>query len=253
MARQFEGKVALVTGGGSGIGRATAVAFAGESAKVIIADISVENGEETVRMIKESGEEAAFVKADITQAAEVEALVDTTIKKYGRLDCAFNNAGILGNSNAIVDCTLDEWDTVMDLNLKGTFLCLKYEILRMLKQGSGSIVNSSSTMGVVAHENAPAYVASKHGIIGLTRSAALAYVKNNIRVNAICPGNTETPIFNQLRENMPEVLEGLISATPIGRFAQPDEIASAVLWLCSDAASYCTGHAMLVDGGYTIQ
>ncbi len=253
MSGQFEGKVALVTGAGSGIGRATAVAFGKEGAKVVVADISADNGEETVQMINAFGGESVFLKADVAQADDVEMLINHTVEKYGRLDCAHNNAGITGQSTPLLDCTLDEWDAVMNLNLRGTFLCLKHEIMQMIKQGSGAIVNTSSTMGVVAHGNGPAYIASKHGIIGLTRSAALGYVKNNIRVNAVCPGNTETPIFDHLKKNMSDVYEGLVAATPIGRFAQPNEIANAVIWLCSDAASYCTGHAMVVDGCYTIQ
>jgi len=253
MSGNFEGKVALVTGGGSGIGRATAVAFARGKANVIVTDISEEGGEETIRIIKEAGGEGSFIKADITQAGEVEALINKTVEIYGRLDCAHNNAGIPGGSVPVADCTLEDWDAVMNLNLRGTFLCLKYEIMQMLKQGNGAIVNTSSTMGVVGHGNAPAYAASKHAIVGLTKSAALAYVQNNIRVNAVCPGNTETPIFDHLRENMPDVFEGLLAAMPIGRLAHPDEIANAVIWLCSDEASYCTGHAMVVDGCYTIQ
>ncbi len=253
MTGKFEEKVALVTGGGSGIGRATAVAFAREKAKVIVTDISVDSGEETILMIKESGGDATFIRADVTQESEVEELINKTIEIYGRLDCAHNNAGIPGQSTPLADCTLEDWDAVMNLNLRGTFLCLKYEIIQMLKQGGGAIVNTSSTMGVVAHAHAPAYVASKHAILGLTKSAALSYVQNNIRVNAVCPGNTETPIFDHLRENMPEVFEGLLAAMPIGRLAQPDEIANAVIWLCSDEASYCNGHAMVVDGCYTIQ
>ena len=253
MVKQFDGKVALVTGGGSGIGRATALAFAKDGAKVIVADISVKGSEETVLFIRETGGDATFVKADVTRPTDVEALIKNAVSIYGRLDCAHNNAGNPGRSTSLVDCTLEEWDAVMNLNLKGTFLCMKYEIKQMLKQGRGAIVNTSSTMGVVAHGKGAAYVTSKHGIIGMTRSAALEHVKDHIRINAICPGNTETPIFDDLKRDMPDVFQGLVAATPMGRFAQPDEIANAVIWLCSDAASYCTGHAMVVDGCYTIQ
>lgn len=253
MGAQFEGKVALVTGAGSGIGRASAAAFASQGAKVIVSDISEKGGMETVRAIRSAGGEATFVKTDITKPSDVEALINAAVDKYGRLDCAHNNAGITGYSTKVVECSLEEWDDVMNVNLRGIFLCLKYEIQQMIKQGGGAIVNASSTMGVVAHESGAAYVASKHAIIGLTKSTALAYVKDNIRINALCPGNTETPIFDHVKKNMPAVYEGLILATPIGRFAQPDEIANAVLWLCSDAASYCIGHTMIVDGGYTIQ
>ncbi len=253
MGAQFAGKVALVTGAGSGIGRASAIAFAGQGAKVIVSDISEKGGMQTVQAIMASGGEAFFVQTDVARPSDVKSLIKATIDKYGRLDCAHNNAGITGNSTKVADCSLEEWDMVMNVNLRGTFLCLRYEIPQMIKQGSGAIVNMSSTMGVVAHGNTAAYASSKHGVIGLTRSAALAYVKDNIRINALCPGNTETPIFDHLKQNMPAVYEGLFSATPIGRFAQPNEIANAVLWLCSDAASYCTGHAMVVDGGYTIQ
>jgi len=248
-----QGKVALVTGAGSGIGRASAMAFAREGAKVVAADISEAGGHETVRLIKSAGGEAIFVKADMTQVGDVQAMIQKAVATYGRIDCAHNNAGIDGDTALTADCTKENWDRVIGLNLTGVFLCMKYEIPQMLKQGGGAIVNTSSTMGVVAHQNVPAYIASKHGVIGLTKSTALGYVKNNIRVNAICPGNTRTPIFDHVIRDMPEVFQALMMATPIGRLAEPPEIANAVVWLCSDAASYCTGHAMVVDGCYTIQ
>jgi len=253
MSGQLEGKVGLVTGAGSGIGRATAMAFAREGAKVVVADIVVEGGEETVRMIKKAGGEAFFVKSDASQEADALTLVEKTVKKYGRLDCAVNNAGIRGDISPTAQCTKQNWDSVIGLNLTGVFLGTKYQILQMLKQGGGSIVNTSSIVGVVASEHVPAYVASKHGVVGLTKATALAYVKNNIRVNAICPGNTRTPIFEPTIRDTPEIFQAMMAATPIGRLAEPEEIANAIVWLSSDAASYCTGHAMVVDGGYSIQ
>jgi len=253
MAGQVEGKVALVTGAGSGIGQASALAFAREGARVVVNDISVEGGEETVKMIKNAGGKATFIKADMTRADEIEMMIRKTVETYGRLDCAHNNAGIDGDTALTADCSRENWDRVIALNLTGVFLCMKYEIPQMLKQGGGAIVNTASTMGVVAHQNVPAYVASKHAVVGLTKSTALGYVKSGIRVNAICPGNTHTPLFDHVIERLPEVYNALMAATPIGRLAQPVEIANAVVWLCSDAASYCTGHAMVVDGCYSIQ
>jgi len=253
MAGQFDGKVALVTGAGSGIGRGIALAFAGQGAKVVVADVVAEGGEETVRMVKQAGGEATFVQADVSQEIEVEALVSKAIQTYGRLDCAANNAGIEGETAPTADCTKENWDRIIATDLTGVWLCMKYEIPPMLKQGGGAIVNTSSTMGIVAHQDGPGYCASKHGVIGLTKSTALAYVKNGIRVNAVCPGNTQTAIFDRVRDTMPDIYEFLLAATPIGRLAEPVEIANAVLWLCSDAASYCSGHAMLVDGCYTAQ
>lgn len=246
-------KVALVTGAGSGIGRATALLFAKEGAKVMVADIMVESGEETVKMIKEAGGEAAFIKADVSQESEVQMMVAKTVETYGKLDCAVNNAGIDGDSALTTECTKENWDRVIGINLTGVFLGLKYQIPQMQKQSGGAIVNIASTMGVVAHQNVPAYVASKHGVVGLTKSTALGYVTENIRVNAVCPGNTRTAILDHVMKEMPEIYEALMAATPIGRLAEPEEIANAIVWLCSDAASYTTGHAMVVDGCYSIQ
>lgn len=251
--KRLEDKVALITGGGSGIGRATAIAFAREGTRVVAADMSSEGGEETVRLIRESGGEAFFVKADITQETDVRELVDKAVETYGRLDCACNNAGIEGDGGATADCTLDNWDQVMNVNLRGVFMCMKYEIPQMLRQGGGAIVNVASTMGIVATPQVPAYVASKHGVIGLTKSTALAYVKDGIRVNAICPGNTRTAIIERAMADHSAEFEALMAATPIGRLAEPVEIADTVVWLCSDAASYCNGHAMIIDGCYTTQ
>ncbi len=248
-----DGKVALVTGAGSGIGRAAALVFAKEGAKVVVADIMAEGGEETVRLIKEAGGEAVFTQADISQESVAQMLVNKSVEAYGRLDCAVNNAGIDGDTAPTADCTKDNWDRVIGINLTGVFMGLKYQIPQMQKQGGGAIVNIASTMGIVAHQNVPAYVASKHGVVGLTKATALGYVKDNIRVNAVCPGNTRTAILDHVMKEMPEIYEALMAATPIGRLAEPKEIANAIVWLCSDAASYTTGHAMVVDGCYSIQ
>ena len=248
-----DGKIALITGAGSGIGRAAALVFAKEGAKVMVADVMVESGEETVKTINESGGTASFVKADVSQESEVQMMVSKTVETYGRMDCAVNNAGIDGDTAMTADCTKENWDLVIGINLTGVFLGLKYQIPQMQKQGGGAIVNIASTMGVVAHQNVPAYVASKHGVVGLTKSTALGYVTENIRVNAVCPGNTRTAILDHVMKEMPEIYEALMAATPIGRLAEPEEIANAIVWLCSDAASYTTGHAMVVDGCYSIQ
>ncbi|MBW2268096.1 MAG: SDR family oxidoreductase [Deltaproteobacteria bacterium] len=253
VAEKFSGKVALVTGAGSGIGSAIASALAEEGAKVVVSDIAIAGGQETVGKIGDAGGEATFVRADVGDAAEVEALVAKTVETYGRLDCAVNNAGIDGDVSRITECSLENWDRVLTANLTGVFLCMKSEISQMLKQGSGAIVNIASTQGVVGTPGSCPYVASKHGVVGLTKSVALQYATDGIRINAMCPGNTRTPLLDQIEESQPEIYEQLLAGTPVGRLAQPSEIAAAVLWLCSDAASFCTGHAMLVDGGYTAQ
>jgi NAD(P)-dependent dehydrogenase (short-subunit alcohol dehydrogenase family) len=238
-------KVALVTGAASGIGRATALAFAREGAKVIVADVQEAGGAETVDLIRQQGGEAAFVRCDVSQAAQAEALVAACVEKYGRLDSAHNNAGILGRSASTVECTEANWDSVMAVNLKGVWLCLKYEIAQMLTQGSGAIVNTSSTAGLRGFRNSPAYCASKAGVVLLTQVAALEYVQRGIRVNAVCPGQVDTPMVNR----RPGFDTGRV-VEPIGRPGLPEEIAEAVMWLCSDAASYMTGVALPVDGGY---
>ena len=253
MAGRLDGKIALVTGGSSGIGRASALAFARERAKVVVADVTAEGGQETVRLIKEAGGEARFLKVDVARAAEVETLITQTVAAYGRLDCAYNNAGIEGAFVSTTEYPEADWDRVLAINLKGVWLCMKYEIAQMLQQGGGAIVNTASGAGLVGVAGLSAYVASKHGVVGLTKTAALEYAKAGIRVNAVCPGVIQTPMVARLTSQRPEMAEALVAAEPMGRTGKPEEIAEAVVWLCSEAASFVTGHAMSVDGGYVAQ
>jgi NAD(P)-dependent dehydrogenase (short-subunit alcohol dehydrogenase family) len=250
MTGRLEGKVALVTGASSGIGRASALAFAREGAKVVAADIVVAGGEETVALIKQTGGEAIFVKTDVSKAAEAEALVNRAIETFGQLDCAHNNAGIEGNP---ADESEAEWDRVLNVNLKGVWLCMKAELPQMLKQGKGAIVNTSSIAGLVGFQGLGAYGPSKAGVAQLTRNVALAYAKSGIRINAVCPGIIDTPMVQRSMQAMPEMMGYLTGATPLGRLGKPEEIAEAVVWLCSDAASFVTGLVMPVDGGWTTQ
>lgn len=253
MVGTLEGKVALVTGGSSGIGRASAIAFARNGAKVIVADINVEGGQATERIIKQAGGDAVFIKTDVSKAFEVAAMINKAIEKYGRLDCAHNNAGILirGINAQTTECTEEDWDRVMSINLKGVWLCMKYEIPQMLKQGSGAIVNTSSIAGLVALENSVAYNASKHGVVGLTRAAALEYAKGGVRINAVCPGFISTPMLERQTESEAQALAERIKMNmPMARKGTPEEVAEAVVWLCSDAASFITGHTLAVDGGW---
>ncbi len=253
MAGKLEGKVALVTGGGSGIGRASSLAFAREGAKVVVADVMVEGGEETVRMIMETGGEAIFARTDVSKASDVEAMVNCTISTYGRLDCAVNNAGIEGIMAMTADCTEENWDRIIAINLKGVWLCMKYEIPEMLKQGGGAIVNTASVAALVGFQGLPAYCASKGGIVALTRAAALEYAKAGIRINAVCPGVIRTPMVERVTGGKPEAEAQYTALEPIGRMGAPEEIAEAVVWLCSDGASFVTGHPMVVDGGFVAQ
>jgi NAD(P)-dependent dehydrogenase (short-subunit alcohol dehydrogenase family) len=254
MPESLHGKVALVTGGGSGIGRATALAFAREGAQVVVADVVVEGGEETVARIKHTGGAATFVKTDVARAAEVEALVAAAVATYGRLDCAHNNAGIEGVEAFTADYPEEDWDRVVAINLKGVWLCMKYELPQMQRQGSGAIVNTASIAGLVGAYRMPAYVASKHGVAGLTKAAALEYAKAGIRVNAVCPGVIRTPMVERFFfSRHPRAETRLTAAEPVGRLGTPEEVAEAVVWLCSDAASFVTGHTMTVDGGMVAQ
>jgi len=251
--KALDGKIALVTGGGSGIGRATALIFAREGAKVVVADIVVDGGEETVKMIKVAGGDALFVKVDVSKAADVEAMVHQTVEMYGRLDCAFNNAGIEGEQAPIVENSEENWDRVININLKGVWLCMKYEIPQMLKQGGGAIVNTSSVAGLVGFQGITPYVASKHGVAGLTKTVALEYATSGIRVNAVCPGVIRTPMIDRFTGGDAEAEAQFTSLEPVGRMGTPEEIGEAVVWLCSEAASFVTGHPMVVDGGFFAQ
>jgi NAD(P)-dependent dehydrogenase (short-subunit alcohol dehydrogenase family) len=251
MAGEFEGKTAIVTGAGSGIGRATAYAFADRGAKVAVADVDTKGGKATVDRIKKSGGEAIFVKTDVSKSAEVQALVNKTVDTYGRLDYALNNAGVnRGIGVPTADYKEEDWDIVQSINLKGVWLCMKYEIQQMLKQGGkGAIVNTASISGLSAHPADPAYVSSKFGCVGLTKTAALEYAKTNIRINCVCPGPVKTGLFDRVEEAMPGASEGARDMVPMGRVGEPEEVAEAVMWLCSDGASFVTALAMSVDGG----
>ena len=249
MAELMQDKVALVTGASSGIGRATALVFAREGAKVVVADLNVVGGQETVQLVKAAGGEAVFVETDVAQAASVEAMVQAALDTYGRLDCAHNNAGVEGVLSRTAEQTEQDWGPVIRINLKGVWLCMKYELPHMVQQGSGAIVNTASGAGLIGVKRMAAYVASKHGVIGLTKTAALEYAKSGVRVNAVCPGVIQTAMVERVSGRRPDVLEKMIAAEPIGRSGQPEEIAESVVWLCSDAASFVTGHAMAVDGG----
>lgn len=249
MINNLTAKVALVTGGTSGIGRESAIALANAGAKVVVVGRGVEQGEETVSLIKDQGGEATFIKADISQATEVEAMVVKTVETYGRLDCAFNNAGTEGNTAPITELSESDLNKVIDINIKGTWLCLKYEITQMLKQGGGVIVNTSSGFGEAGGANQSLYCASKHGINGLTKSLAIEYAKQGIRINGVAPGPIDTGM--PTRSMSQETIDEFVNATvPMSRMGNASEVAAAVVWLCSDASSYVTGTTIAVDGGF---
>jgi NAD(P)-dependent dehydrogenase (short-subunit alcohol dehydrogenase family) len=252
MTGRLTNKVTFITGGGSGIGRETALVFTREGAKTAIFDLNEAGGLETLEMVKQAGGEGIFVKGDVTNPADVENAIKKTIQTYGQMDCAFNNAGGGGERASVAQCTKENWDYVINVHLTGVWLCMKYEIIEMLKRGSGAIVNTSSIYGLVGEDaNMPAYTAAKHGVVGLTKSAALEYARLNIRVNAVCPGTILTPGIARFKAIDPKDHERMVQLHPIGRLGTPQEIAESVLWLCSDAASFVTGLIMAVDGGYT--
>jgi NAD(P)-dependent dehydrogenase (short-subunit alcohol dehydrogenase family) len=249
MSGMVAGKVALVTGAGSGIGRASARIFAREGAAVVVSDLDVEGGAEAVDEIRKAGGEASFVQADVTRERDVANLIERVVSRFGRIDCAHNNAGVAGTAGALHLMELDEWSRVLAVNLTGTFLCMKYEIPRMLEQGGGAIVNTSSGAGVLATPGLAHYGASKHGVLGLTKSAALENATTGIRINAVCPGSVDTPMLQASIAGNDEIRKMVLRSQPGGRLGTPDEIAEAAVWLCSDRASFVTGESMLVDGG----
>ena len=249
----FTGKVAFITGGSSGIGRATALAFARAGASVVVGDVAAQGNQETARLIEQEGGRALAVRCDVTQTDDVKAALEKTGETFGRLDFAFNNAGIEPKKPApTADYDEEEWNRIIDIDLRGVFLCMKHEIPLMLAHGGGAIVNTSSGAGIIGIKGSPAYTAAKHGVIGLTRAAALDYAAQNIRINAVCPGYIDTPMMGRFTGGTPEGRAKVISEEPIGRMGRPEEIANAVLWLCSDAASFVVGHALVVDGGQTV-
>ncbi len=250
--RIFEGKVALVTGATSGIGRATANAFAREGAKVVMAARREARGAEVAAEIQKNGGEAMFVKTDVRKPRDVDNLFDIILKKYGRLDFAFNNAGAsTPNNPKTVKATMEDWDMVLETNLRGVWLCMKREIAQMLSQGGGVIVNTSSVLGINGEIGLSLYCASKHGILGLTKTAALEYASKNIRVNAVCPGGVMTEMIESAMQFQPKTIEYMSSITPMGRIGKPDELAGPVLWLCSDEAAFMTGRELVIDGGWS--
>jgi NAD(P)-dependent dehydrogenase (short-subunit alcohol dehydrogenase family) len=250
MPTELQGKVVLVTGGTSGIGRETAVLFAKAGANVVVAGRREREGNETIELLHSGGGEGLFVKTDVSKASEVDLLIQKTVERFGRLDIAFNNAGIEGAWVPIVRQSEEDWDQIIAINLKGVWLSLKFEIQQMLKQGGGgAIVNMGSVTGLIGSVGAGAYSASKHGVIGLTKSAALENAKSGIRINAVCPGFTETPMADRIFR-VPQIHKHVLSCHPIGRLGRPGEIAEAVVWMCSDRASFMTGQSLVLDGGY---
>ena len=251
MNHSFAGKVALVTGAGSGIGLATAKAFGDAGASVVLADRREDAVRAAAEGLSASGGKALAVRCDVTDDTQVASMIDRTVSAFGRLDVAFNNAGVIQRRVDTAEISGEEWDRVMAINLRGVWSCVKYELPQMLRNGGGAIVNCSSIGGVIGVPGLAAYHAAKHGVIGLTKTAALEYATRKIRINAVCPGTINTPMAESLTGGDPKILAEFLKDEPIGRIAEPEEVAAAVLWLCSPGASYVVGHALFVDGGYT--
>lgn len=249
--QRFAGKVAFVTGAANGIGRAAALAFAHEGASLVVADLSAQKNAETARMIEELGGQVVAVTCDVTKTEDIRRALDTTVEKFGRLDFAFNNAGIEYTIQPLAQVTEEEWDRIADIDLRGVFVCMKHEIPLMLQSGGGAIVNTASGAGIKGFKGGSAYVAAKHGVVGLTKAAALDYAAENIRINVVCPGIIDTPMMDRFSGGTPEGRQAVIAQEPIGRMGRPEEIAATVVWLCSDAASFIVGSAIVVDGGQT--
>jgi NAD(P)-dependent dehydrogenase (short-subunit alcohol dehydrogenase family) len=247
--KRFEGKTAFITGAASGIGRATAVAFAAEGARVVVTDRVEAALQETAESVKESGGEVLAIACDVSKPEEIEAAVAQAVNTFGRIDCAFNNAGVENKATPLHEIELEEWDRILSINLRGTFVCMKHEIAQMVRQGSGVVVNTSSGAGIRGVAGGASYAASKHAMIGMTKSAALDYAKQNIRVNCVLPGNIATPMMDRFTGGD---IQKAIDLEPVGRLGKPEEIAEAVLWMCSDLGGFVTGASIVVDGGWSL-